>query len=42
MGHAFYPLPFQIKNKTTIKVFSFSSSFVLAFKGLIMNVLDKF
>ncbi|KAI5429813.1 L-type lectin-domain containing receptor kinase S.4 [Lathyrus oleraceus] len=30
MGHAFYPLPFQLKNKTTGKVFSFSSSFALA------------
>ncbi|XP_058751217.1 L-type lectin-domain containing receptor kinase S.4-like [Vicia villosa] len=30
MGHAFYPSPFQLKNKTTGKVFSFSSSFALA------------
>ncbi|RHN46177.1 putative protein kinase RLK-Pelle-L-LEC family [Medicago truncatula] len=30
LGHAFYPQPFQIKNKTTGKVFSFSSSFALA------------
>ncbi|XP_004492169.1 L-type lectin-domain containing receptor kinase S.4 [Cicer arietinum] len=30
MGHAFYPLPFQLKNKTTGKVFSFSSSFAIA------------
>ncbi|WJX56839.1 hypothetical protein P8452_42459 [Trifolium repens] len=29
-GHAFYPLPFQLKNSTTGKAFSFSSSFVLA------------
>ncbi|RDX61540.1 L-type lectin-domain containing receptor kinase S.4, partial [Mucuna pruriens] len=30
MGHAFYPSPFQLKNSTTGKVFSFSSSFALA------------
>ncbi|KAK7339684.1 hypothetical protein VNO77_20365 [Canavalia gladiata] len=29
-GHAFYPLPFQLKNSTTGKVLSFSSSFALA------------
>ncbi|WJX62228.1 hypothetical protein P8452_47247 [Trifolium repens] len=29
-GHAFYPIPFQLKNSTTGKAFSFSSSFVLA------------
>ncbi|PNY08872.1 L-type lectin-domain receptor kinase S.4 [Trifolium pratense] len=29
-GHAFYPLPFQLKNSTTGNAFSFSSSFVLA------------
>ncbi|XP_058772341.1 L-type lectin-domain containing receptor kinase S.4-like [Vicia villosa] len=30
MGHAFYSLPFQLKNSTTCKSFSFSSSFALA------------
>ncbi|WJX76435.1 hypothetical protein P8452_59854 [Trifolium repens] len=30
LGHAFYPLPFQLKNKTTGKVFSFSSSFAIS------------
>ncbi|GAU37916.1 hypothetical protein TSUD_163530 [Trifolium subterraneum] len=30
MGHAFYSLPFQLKNSTTGKAFSFSSSFALA------------
>ncbi|KAJ1402630.1 Serine/threonine-protein kinase, active site [Sesbania bispinosa] len=30
MGHAFYPSPFQLKNSTTGKVLSFSSSFALA------------
>ncbi|KAL2336575.1 hypothetical protein Fmac_011021 [Flemingia macrophylla] len=30
MGHAFYPSPFQLKNSTTRKVFSFSSSFAFA------------
>ncbi|XP_061349737.1 L-type lectin-domain containing receptor kinase S.4-like [Gastrolobium bilobum] len=29
-GHAFYPFPFQLKNSSTGKVFSFSSSFALA------------
>ncbi|XP_057448236.1 L-type lectin-domain containing receptor kinase S.4-like [Lotus japonicus] len=29
MGHAFYPSPFQLKNTTTGKVFSFSSCFAL-------------
>ncbi|GAU39747.1 hypothetical protein TSUD_219900 [Trifolium subterraneum] len=29
-GHAFYPLPFQLKNLTAGKAFSFSSSFALA------------
>lgn len=30
IGHGFYPSPFQLKNSTTGKVFSFSSSFALA------------
>ncbi|KAE9592057.1 hypothetical protein Lal_00038308 [Lupinus albus] len=30
MGHAFYPSPFQFKNSTNGKVFSFSTSFALA------------
>ncbi|KAL1321561.1 hypothetical protein AAHE18_14G135800 [Arachis hypogaea] len=30
MGHAFYPSPFQIKDKTSGKVLSFSTSFALA------------
>ncbi|XP_057756063.1 L-type lectin-domain containing receptor kinase S.4-like [Arachis stenosperma] len=30
MGHAFYPSPFQVKDKTSGKVLSFSTSFALA------------
>jgi len=30
MGHAFYSLPFQLRNSTTRKAYSFSSSFALA------------